>query len=124
MKTFIESHFGYSPARYYLFVWMFCCPNKNQMFNHLHNHPLRIVFKCYKGYENGFTTILSFTIRHRNIQISRCIIKSLNTAEKMKFFMKDFFRKYDQIYIFLRIWSHLLKKSLMGNFIFCAAEIH
>ena len=32
--------------------------------------------------------------------------------------MKDFFSKCDQICSFLRIWSHLLKKSLMENFIF------
>ena len=42
------------------------------------------------------------------------------TAQKMKFSMKDFFSKFDQIRSFLRIWSHLLKKSLMENFIFCA----
>ena len=36
----------------------------------------------------------------------------------MKFSMKDFFIKYDQICSFLRIWSHLLKKYLMENFIF------
>ena len=28
----------------------------------------------------------------------------------------------DQIRSFLRIWSHLMKKSLMENFIFCAVE--
>ena len=33
---------------------------------------------------------------------------------------KDFFSKCDQIRSFLRIWSHLLKKSLMENFIFYA----
>ena len=38
----------------------------------------------------------------------------------MKFFIKDFFSKCDQIRSFLRIWSHLLKKYLMENFIFCA----
>ena len=38
---------------------------------------------------------------------------------KMKFSIKDFFSKCDQIRSFLRIWSHLLKKSLMENFIFC-----
>ena len=39
-------------------------------------------------------------------------------ATKMKFSIKDFFSKCDQICSFLRIWSHLLKKSLMENFIF------
>ena len=38
----------------------------------------------------------------------------------MKFSIKDFFSKCDQIRSFLRIWSHLLKKSLIENFIFCA----
>ena len=42
------------------------------------------------------------------------------TVQKMKFPIKDFFSKYDQIRSFLRIWSHLLKKSLMENFHFCA----
>ena len=41
-------------------------------------------------------------------------------AQKMKFSFKDFFCKCDQIPKKLRIWSHLLKKSLMENFIFCA----
>ena len=38
----------------------------------------------------------------------------------MKFSIKDFFSKCDQIRSKLRIWSHLLKKSLTENFIFCA----
>ena len=38
----------------------------------------------------------------------------------MKFFIKDFLSKCDQINSFLRIWSHLLKKSFMKDFIFCA----
>ena len=38
----------------------------------------------------------------------------------MKFSIKDFFSKCDKIRSFLRIWSHLLKTSLMENFIFCA----
>ena len=38
----------------------------------------------------------------------------------MKFSMKDFFSKCDQIHSFLRIWSHLLKKPLMENFILWA----
>ena len=40
-------------------------------------------------------------------------------AQKMKFFIKDVFSKCDQIRSFLRIRSHLLKKSFMENFIFC-----
>ena len=45
------------------------------------------------------------------------------TAQKMKFSIKDFSSKYDQIRRFLRIWSHLLEKSIIGNFIFCVLYI-
>ena len=43
------------------------------------------------------------------------------TARKMKFFIKDFLSKCDEIHSFLQIWSHLLNKFLMENFIFCAS---
>ena len=46
-------------------------------------------------------------------------LKTGRTTQKVKFSMKDFFSKYDQIRSFLWIWSHLLKKSLIENFIFC-----
>ena len=45
---------------------------------------------------------------------------SIYTEQKMKFSIKDFFSKCDQIHRILWIWSHFLKKSLMENFIFCA----
>ena len=45
---------------------------------------------------------------------------AIHTAQKMKFSIKDFFSKCDQIRRKLRIWSHLLKKSLIENFILCA----
>ena len=38
----------------------------------------------------------------------------------MKFSTNDFFGKYDQMGRKLWIWSHLLDKSLMENFIFYA----
>ena len=40
--------------------------------------------------------------------------------QKMKFPINDFFSKCDQIHRKVRIWSRLLKKSLMENLIFCA----
>ena len=43
-----------------------------------------------------------------------------DTAQKMKFSIKDFFSECDQIRRKLRIWSHLLKNYLMESFIFCA----
>ena len=42
------------------------------------------------------------------------------TAYKMKYSIKDFFSKCDEIRRKLRIWLHLQKKFLMENFIFCA----
>ena len=45
------------------------------------------------------------------------------TAQKMKSSIKDFSSKCDQIRSFLRIWSHLLEKSLIENFIFCAVFV-
>ena len=47
-------------------------------------------------------------------------IPLLPTAQKMKFFIQDFFSKCDQIRNILGIWSHLRKISLMENLIFCA----
>ena len=43
------------------------------------------------------------------------VIMSIITALKMKF-------SIEEIRSFMQIWSHLLKKSLMENFIFCAVN--
>ena len=43
-----------------------------------------------------------------------------DTGQKLKFCIKDFFGKCEQIRNFLRIWSYLQKKYLMENFIFSA----
>ena len=43
-------------------------------------------------------------------------LSMLGLHKKMNFSIKNFFSKCDQIRNFLRIWSHLLKKSLMENF--------
>ena len=40
------------------------------------------------------------------------------TPQKMKFSIKDFFSKCGHFRSKLRVWSHLLKKSAMANFIF------
>ena len=47
-------------------------------------------------------------------------IRFVVTAPKMKFSINDFFRKCYLIRRKLRIWSHLLRKSLMQKCIFCA----
>ena len=60
-----------------------------------------------------------------NRKLLQClaIIKHLasqNTKQKMKFSIKYFFIKCDQIHRKLRISSHFMTKSLDENFIFCA----
>ena len=51
------------------------------------------------------------------------VFVSLLTAQKMQFSIKDFLSICDQIRRKLRFWSHLLKKSLTENFIFCAMAL-
>ena len=54
----------------------------------------------------------------------RCksLFTTLDTKQKMKFPIKDFSSKCDQIHSFLWILSYLLKKSLTENFIFLYSE--
>ena len=58
----------------------------------------------------------------RVLVIPKIKIHISNTAQNRKFSTRDFFSKCDQIRSFLRIWSHLLKKSLMEDFNFCAVQ--
>ena len=57
---------------------------------------------------------MSFTLACRGSTVA--------TAQKIKFSIEDFFSKCDQIGKKLEIWSQLLNKSLMENFIFCAVS--
>ena len=68
---------------------------------------LNNIWKCLKN-QTEKTTVLSMKWRHKY------------TAQKDKFSIKNFFSKLDHIRWKLLIWSHLLKKFLMGNWIFCA----
>ena len=56
---------------------------------------------------------------HKNAMKNCCDLKyAYFTAQKMKFSIKHFFSKCDQIRRKLQIWSQILKKSLIENFIF------
>ena len=71
-------------------------------------------------YSVGHSTYLCFVECCRSkFNILKFVI-GVYIGQKMKFSIKDFFSNCDQIRNSLRIWSHLLKKSLMENFIFCA----
>ena len=54
---------------------------------------------------------------------SYCCSLFKHCTKKMKFSIKDIFSKCDQVPRKLRIWSYLLKKSLMENLFFCAVKI-
>ena len=78
---------------------------------------IELLLDCCKSCEIG---------RENNVQMDiqfwwTDMVKT--TLSDKKFSIKDFFSKCDQIRSFLRIWSHLLKKSLMENFIFCAVTL-
>ena len=75
--------------------------------------------------KHGFKLQLKESLRLCNEPILKKKIRLLvslgnHCAHKMKFSIKNFFSTCYQIRGCLRIWSHLLKKFLMENFIFCA----
>ena len=74
------------------------------------------------GHENGLYSIQKITWSYPFVVflLSR---KRASTTQEMKFSVKDFFSKCDQICRKLRIWSHLRKKCLMENFIFCTVKV-
>ena len=51
--------------------------------------------------------IKSFLIKLKILELQ--FLKSFSSAQKMKFSIKDFLNKCDQIRSLLWIWSHLLK---------------
>ena len=75
--------------------------------------------KC--PYSEFFWSVFSY-IWTRKIPNTDTFQEAIIIAQKMKFSIKNFFSKYDQIRRNLRIWSHLLQKSLMENFVFCAVN--
>ena len=82
-----------------------------------------------KGDLNNFHVVIT-TRKYQSSIIHELWEKNVNNArtkfrfpsyklyKATKFYIKDFFRKCDQIRRKLQIWSNLLKKSLTENFIF------
>ena len=63
---------------------------------------------------------ISLILSHQ-MAFSFCSSKRhIHCTKKLSFLLGDFYSKCDQIRKRLRIWSDLLKKYLMENFIFCA----
>ena len=71
----------------------------------------------------NWTFALFFTKLSKLLLYFSLLKQAKSTAEKMKFFIKDFFSKCGQRSSFVRIWSHILKKSLMESFIFFAVKV-
>ena len=63
-----------------------------------------------------------FKVFLRRSYAKQMILTDKNTEQKMKFSIKYFFSKCNQIRRKLRTWSHLLNKSLIENFIFCVVR--
>ena len=100
---------------------MFSCEFCEIFKNIISTEYLRATFSVsYENYPPA--TLLRTVLRgeFRALELFAKIVHSSYTAQKMKFSIKDFFSKCDKICRNLHIWSHLLKKSLSKNFIFCA----
>ena len=81
--------------------------------NHITNENYSVRRKCYTNdlLETGLVS-----------EILKQSLRGVLTAQKLKVSIDDFFGKCDQIHRKMGIWSHLLKKSLMENLIFCAVS--
>ena len=98
----------------------------------LHVFPKSILHSipCFpQGRECGYKFLKSPTSKVATqgetstyVQISQWM-DSVTTAQTMKFSITNFLSKCNQIPKKLRIWSHLLKKSVMENLIFCAVHL-
>ena len=75
---------------------------------------------CKKIYNNESNAI-AVSLHEFLLSMTDCIIEAISREHFTK--NKDFLSKFDQILCFLRIWSHILKKSLMENFSFFAEEM-
>ena len=83
---------------------------------------------CLELFQNSGLEFL--WLRPRLLAMVSCISRKhhindkTGTAHKMEFSIMDFFSKCDLICRKLRIWSQLLKKSLLENFILCAVILY
>ena len=76
-----------------------------------------------EGFQQNSTPKILYAIFFSPLDITCCNIKVIQKhCTKNEFSIKDFYSKYEQIHRKLRIWSYLLEKSLMENFIFCAVK--
>ena len=111
-------------------LWCLMIEKHQQWLTHSYSPSI-----LYKRKHNSQTSLMrlfkenSYWQKHLNyfrkkVQSSICdmVLNTIFTAQKMNFSIQDFFSKCNQIRKKLRIWSHLLRKFLIENFIFCAVS--
>ena len=79
------------------------------------HRQVKIVTNVSVAYKMGNFATTGNGLKSLNFVGKLC---SLHAAQKMKFSVKDFFSKCDKIRRKLRIWSHLMKKSLIRKLYF------
>ena len=104
--------------------------HKIELKNHFFTYPSskKVSVLYFKSEQRNFIWICTVfnlgvklvTKKNARKNLYRPLFFSETTFIKMMLSIKGFFSKGDQIHGFLRICSHLLKKSLMVNFTFCA----
>ena len=101
---------------------------KTVMWSELNNFISSWHIRIYKKIEKKkeLETILDHIAKTQYFYVTSITWQQVTVLDhhctKNEVFRQDFFSKCDQICSFLWIWSHLLKKSLMKNFIFCAVH--
>ena len=102
INSFIKSQFSYCPL-----ICMFCKKKIMKKVNKIQERYLRLKANNY-----DLINVELLDVTNQIPPQQRC------TAQKMTFSIRDLFSNCDKIRRKLRIWSHLLKKFLLENFIF------
>ena len=93
---------------------------KKMLVIHLILNKNWMLITCYKAQQ----LLFRLWAKLRIYITCKVLFALYDTTQKIKFSINDFFSKCDQICSFLRIWSHLLKKYIIGNFIFlCSVNL-
>ena len=95
-------------------------PETNRNYANYTMFPLyRIVLGSVLEQSNLKGNSISFYSERSTLYFIHLSFDISDQTLRLTFSIKDFFSKCDQIRTKLWIWSHLLKKSLTENFIFC-----
>ena len=94
-----------------------CCDSVDELVKVLSFKKLILLFA--KAF---FWCFLLHVVFYYTMPIFSQMILTIHAVQKMKFFIKDFFIKCDQIRNFQQIWSHLLEKFLLKKIGFLRSE--